>query len=695
MATWEHRTVKEVVQSIDDDQIVLPVIQRNLVWDEEKIELLFDSLLKGNSFGGIMALEDEKGNQPLFAYRQFSRDGELLASELKERLDKTILLIIDGQQRLQAFFMGLKGSLKGKKLYFNLLSEQDYDFKFAFQEVELPKNKSLLGEDEKEKLWYPLRELYSRLAKVNDDLQVAQEIIAHFQIENEKQKSLIQNNIARFDKSVFVYDTVGISQVTVNKSKIEEERMRMVELFRRLNSGGTVLSALDLVASRLKGFDYRLESFLRTEITQFYDIGFHQDEVIKLLFLLRNDYHKEVTDIKKEDAEYAIANKERIIKTLQILQQLLKDANLYEYYSDGGKSVIPLYIVAYHIFHKNGNLNNLYVNYDTNNPDFTNIKAWLYLSILNGVFSRGCGWIPYRTGIRRILEITKQYKNTFFPAGELYRLYETYPLVFSIKISDDHISSWDRGFAFYLMYGCKSMLGRDIDHIQPRSLLEKKGVSPEKIHSIANFQLLDIGTNRDEKRAKELSEWIKAWGENERTSYLRIHLIPPNPQYWKLGQFDELLRVRMASIIQRIKSMIPSNVVESKPTSGLIPPPNKNDGNTHISKEYNKSDLWEKIPAEYKDHPILKVETTLYSIFSKKTGCGKIWSGRYRNELASAQLFTISDLALLVMTKRLKFLCKSKFGPCYIFGDGIPYLQTREFGGWAWRLFLGNCKTRA
>ena len=222
-------------------------------------------------------------------------------------------------------------------------------------------------------------------------------------------------------------------------------------------------------------------------------------------------------------------------------------------------------------FTRTVNLNNLYVNYDTNNPDFTNIKAWLYLSILNGVFSRGCRSIPYRTGIRRILEITKQYKNTFFPAGELYRLYETYPLVFSIKISDDHISSWDRGFAFYLMYGCKSMLGRDIDHIQPRSLLEKKGVSPEKIHSIANFQLLDIGTNRDEKRAKELSEWIKAWGENERTSYLRIHLIPPNPQYWKLGQFDELLRVRMASIIQRIKSMIPSNVVESKPTSGLIP----------------------------------------------------------------------------------------------------------------------------
>ena len=44
MATWEPKTVKEIVQSIEDDAIVLPVIQRNLVWEEEKIELLFDSL---------------------------------------------------------------------------------------------------------------------------------------------------------------------------------------------------------------------------------------------------------------------------------------------------------------------------------------------------------------------------------------------------------------------------------------------------------------------------------------------------------------------------------------------------------------------------------------------------------------------------------------------------------------------------
>ncbi len=56
MAEWEALKIHDVVQDINNNIIVLPVIQRSLVWDEEKMELLFDSLLKGNSFGGTFQL---------------------------------------------------------------------------------------------------------------------------------------------------------------------------------------------------------------------------------------------------------------------------------------------------------------------------------------------------------------------------------------------------------------------------------------------------------------------------------------------------------------------------------------------------------------------------------------------------------------------------------------------------------------
>ena len=92
-----------------------------------------------------------------------------------------------------------------------------------------------------------------------------------------------------------------------------------------------------------------------------------------------------------------MANIPRILKTLDVLRQRVKDAGLYEYYLAGGRPTIPLYFVAYHIFHKPQPveaLGSLYHNYDANNPDFTNIKRWLYLLRANGVFSRGRGWYP-------------------------------------------------------------------------------------------------------------------------------------------------------------------------------------------------------------------------------------------------------------------------------------------------------------
>ena len=112
MANWTHLSVKNAITKIKDEEIVLPVIQRRLVWSEDKMELLFDSLLKRNSFGSIICIEEEKDTKPLFAYRAFTRDGNNVASQEVGELSKTQWIIIDGQQRLQSFYIGLTGSLK-------------------------------------------------------------------------------------------------------------------------------------------------------------------------------------------------------------------------------------------------------------------------------------------------------------------------------------------------------------------------------------------------------------------------------------------------------------------------------------------------------------------------------------------------------------------------------------------------------
>ncbi|MFZ8499089.1 hypothetical protein ACO1NC_13860, partial [Staphylococcus aureus] len=74
------------------------------------MELLFDTLLKGDSFGGIMVSEEEKGSKPLFNYRSFTKDGGIINSRQVDSLTQLQHFVIDGQQRLQSFYIGLKGS---------------------------------------------------------------------------------------------------------------------------------------------------------------------------------------------------------------------------------------------------------------------------------------------------------------------------------------------------------------------------------------------------------------------------------------------------------------------------------------------------------------------------------------------------------------------------------------------------------
>lgn len=57
---------------------------------------LFDALLKGDSFGGIMVIEEEKGDEPLFSFRPFSRDGEPIDSRQVSLLTQHQYFVIDG-----------------------------------------------------------------------------------------------------------------------------------------------------------------------------------------------------------------------------------------------------------------------------------------------------------------------------------------------------------------------------------------------------------------------------------------------------------------------------------------------------------------------------------------------------------------------------------------------------------------------
>jgi uncharacterized protein with ParB-like and HNH nuclease domain len=562
MAIWKTYRVADAVTEIDEDKFVLPVIQRSLVWTEDKMELLFDTLLKGDSFGGVMVIEEEKDTKPLFNYRPFTKDGYFIASGQVDNLKQLQFFVIDGQQRLQTFYIGLKGTINGKSLYFDLYSDYnlEYEFKFEKEENKLPKiSKENIDRKIQEHFWYPAKELLRRLKDTNDEDQVADEIIKKSLITEELKKTHITKNVKAFYKNVITAETLGISKVVINKSLPEiDNRQRIVELFRRLNDGGTRLSSFDLVASILKGFSWEMEGFLKEMLEKYQDIGLSQDNLIKLIFLLQDNHNKEMASIEATDAEFAIENRDRIKATIKALKDFLECSKTYDYYKEGNRSFIPLFFISYHLFHKkidNNALTNYFNNYETGNADFQLMKRWLYHSLINGVFrSKGAGWIPYKTGIKKILGAIKSHKNQSFPINELFQVYINHPITFTTTYTTSNLDQLDNTFVYYLIYDrARTTRTNDIDHIMPKNILEAQGFDWGKINSIKNFQLLDFGTNRGAKNGKPFKEWVDNPDYvKDKPGYVTLHLIPSDETLWTEDKFEDFIEARAILILGKL-----------------------------------------------------------------------------------------------------------------------------------------------
>ena len=568
MANWKPMTVRDIITEIKDRKVVLPVIQRRLEWPAEKMEMLFDSLFKQNPFGSIICIEEEKGFPPLFAHRPFTLDGTYTSSIQTDVVnDSNLLLVIDGQQRLQSFYIGLCGTYNGMMLYYDLFSDyENYEHDFCFTDPDKPlpsKNTDRRGIAAC--FWYPASTLFNRLRERANPNLVAKDIIAAKGITDQEEQEYIRENVKAFYERIFADESIGISKMNARMSDdISEDRQRVTELFRRLNFEGMKLSTLDLVASLLKSFDYRMEHFIDEVCRENSSIGIDQDVLIRLLLILNDRPGISIMNLESGDAKFATDNMERIKNTMAALKVFLKASGNENWFDTGQsaikRSAIPLYFLAYHIFHSgygDDELLHMFDRFDVSDKNFRSMSMWLKMSILNKVFRTGCGWKPDTTGIKKLHEVMCRNKGHDFPAEELFALYRErlHKFINERDITTSNLDDLDQEYVFYLMYNGttrSSIRFEDKDHIHPRSLLEKKGVNSVKINNIGNLQLIDSASNRGRKNDKPLSEWLEE--VDGKAAYIERHLIPDEPRLWDVKEFYEFLRERQKKIIAKIKS---------------------------------------------------------------------------------------------------------------------------------------------
>lgn len=559
MARWDEFTVEKILSMIEDGEMVLPVIQRRLVWDEDKMSLLFDTVMSGNSFGGIVAVIELSGSVPLFAYRTFTKDGQVISSQKSDKVVRTHYFIIDGQQRLQSFYIGLKGSINGKHLCFDMVRRGG--FIFTDDDAKLPKeaDDDYDPETKNKCCWISVRDLFQLLVKGRKSAYIADQYIDKFASDFSSEfKSRIRDNVTTFYSNFIDNKVIGVSCVTLPEDNVQQNRAMVVELFRRLNDGGTRLSPIDLIASVFKSLDWRMEDFLESIAREYSDIGLTQDNFIKLLFILNDQPKKDFTF--QEDVSnivgFTIEKRTRVENSLKALVKFLENSELLGYYKGKRESFIPLFFIVYHVFHSKLETEKLpyfFDKYDTKNLNMGAIYRWMLHSLLNNVFrSKGAGWIPYKTGINKIHACMQLHKGESFPGNELYKVYAEHPLPgFSCTYSEERLDNLNMSFLFYQIYKDGGVLKRqnDVDHIMAKAKLE--GKDPQKINSIANFQLLDLSDNRGKQDAY-LKEWINKHVENKKV-YLETHLIPQDESLWdEQNCFEQFLEARAKLLCEKI-----------------------------------------------------------------------------------------------------------------------------------------------
>ena len=112
-------TIRQALQCIERNEYVLPAIQREFVWSPDQIYALFDSLMQGYSFGEFLFWQIDAEHSAEYKYYGFVLDYHQRDNphcpEAHIMPGSSITAVLDGQQRLTAFNIGLRGSMAVKR----------------------------------------------------------------------------------------------------------------------------------------------------------------------------------------------------------------------------------------------------------------------------------------------------------------------------------------------------------------------------------------------------------------------------------------------------------------------------------------------------------------------------------------------------------------------------------------------------
>ncbi len=524
-------TVRDMIQYNINGICFLPSIQRGFVWEPSRIEKLFDSLLDDYPIGSFLFWKIREENIPsitehIDAYkfiRNFSKKSPHNdVADLRNK-NKDIYLVLDGQQRLTAFFIGLVGTYHYKyykwlntKLYLNLLKNpelsddkaEELKYQFSFRE-------NATARDSSTEYWYEVNRVlqFEDSEQAKDDLEkdpAFKELSAECR---HRAKKILGN----LHTKVFITKAIIYQEVT--KKELDD----IVEIFVRVNTAGKTLGYSDILLSTATA---SWSSNARKEVSEFVDelnkigagFNFSQDFVLKGCL-----YLTEKLPIQYKVKNFTKANLAKVENNWSTIKESLTETvNLLNQFGFSQKNLVaPLAILPVAHFIMKTGFSKYSESSDINITKTQNqIQKWLIRVILKNAFGSATD-----NKLRQIREIIADTPQMEFPVNKIDKA-----LSISSTFTDDEIEDllsykYRTRYSFLvlsLLYpdrNWKSQVFNE-DHIYPKSKftkyeLEKRGLTPDQVsefrknyNTIQNLQLLTASEN-NKKKATEFQEWIK------------------------------------------------------------------------------------------------------------------------------------------------------------------------------------------
>jgi hypothetical protein len=507
--------ISTILDHIDSGHMALPEFQRGYVWNRDQVRGLFDSLYRRHPVGGLLVWTTESKTA---SYRG---DGPLAAGVVK--------LLLDGQQRITSlygvvrgnppkFFDGNAQAFTG--LYFHLDTET-----FAFYQPLKMQGDSL---------WIDVTALMSRGQDGHERL-----------VEKLAEDPSIGTKAVKY--SARISRILGILEINLHDEEVtgvDKTLDIVVDIFNKVNSGGTKLSKGDLALAKICADWPQARDTMKTKLKEWAkaDYQFNLDWLLRSVntTLTGEAKFQYLHDKSAEEIQDGLKRAIKHIDTsLNIISGRLGLDHDQVFFGRFGVPVMVRYLDQ-----RPGPMGE---------KERDKLLFWFVQAGMWGRFSGST-----ESFIDKDLEALEG------PDGGLDKLLEVLRLWHGgLRVEAGHFTGWSLGARFYpVLYLLTrmgqardwgtglplkaSLLGKmsklEVHHIYPKAQLYKHDYGRAEVNALANFCFLTKDTNLN--ISDRLPESYFPEVEAAHPGALASQWIPNDPALWKIENFREFLDAR-------------------------------------------------------------------------------------------------------------------------------------------------------